>query len=83
MSPCHPVTVSQHELFMNLDVQNILALGVVAMAAAYLGRLGWRTLSARKAAGCGTCGSCPSTKSSEPGAVVSVDQLVDSARPKN
>jgi len=74
---------------MNFDWQNILALALVAGAVAYLARLGWKTFSARKAGGCGTCGSCSSAggpqqaKDAAAGPIVSLDELVDSARHKN
>jgi len=73
---------------MTFDWQNILALALVAAAVAYLARLALATMRVRKAAGCGTCSSCSSTTDpanadKAAGQIVSVDELVDSARHKN
>lgn len=43
---------------MFFDWQNIVAIGLVAAAAGYLGRRGWLAL-ARRRAGCGACSNCP------------------------
>jgi hypothetical protein len=43
------------------DWQNVVALTVVAVAAAYVARHGWRALASRPSRpGCGGCSSCPS-----------------------
>jgi hypothetical protein len=43
-------------------MQNLVALFIVAVAAGYLVRRGWRFFAARKSAGCGNgCGSCPAS----------------------
>ncbi|REJ70552.1 MAG: hypothetical protein DWQ31_00455 [Planctomycetota bacterium] len=46
---------------MNFDWQTVVALVLVAAAVAYLARLGWQTLAAKR--GCGSCGGggCGST----------------------
>jgi hypothetical protein len=43
---------------MTFDWQQVVVLGIVALAVAYVSRLVWRTFTARKAAACGGCKSC-------------------------
>lgn len=43
---------------MIFDWQNLIAMGLVAGAAGYLGRRSWLALARRKA-GCGACSNCP------------------------
>jgi len=42
--------------------QDILAIGLVLAAAAFVGWRAWRSLVARRIAGCGSaCGKCPTS----------------------
>ena len=57
---------------MIVDWQLIAALGIVAFAAAYVARLGWKAVRG-KSAGCGSgCGSCSTAKPRDetPGSLV-------------
>jgi FeoB-associated Cys-rich membrane protein len=50
---------------MNITWQDLIAVGIVTAAVAYLGRAVYRMLFGGKAA-CGGCGSCPSAESKTP-----------------
>jgi hypothetical protein len=41
-----------------MNWQDYIALGIVAVAAAYLARRAWLVVARRKSAGCGGCGTC-------------------------
>ncbi|MDZ4656757.1 MAG: FeoB-associated Cys-rich membrane protein [Bythopirellula sp.] len=43
-------------------MQDILALTIVALAAAYLGRAAWQRIMQKRTGSCGTCGSCASNQ---------------------
>ncbi len=44
-------------------MQTYVALFIVALAAAYLGRRSWKFVAGRRSAGCGSaCGSCPASE---------------------
>lgn len=45
---------------MSFDWQNVIAIGIVALAMAYLARHFYRRLTRRVTGGCGSCGTCPS-----------------------
>ncbi|HTN75463.1 MAG TPA: FeoB-associated Cys-rich membrane protein [Pirellulaceae bacterium] len=48
---------------MNTFWQNLIALTIVAGAAGFLGREGWRWLFKKQASGCGSaCSGCGTTK---------------------
>lgn len=44
---------------MNLDWQDLLTLGLIAAAAAYVVRRLWRLVRGKQRTGCGTCLDCP------------------------
>jgi hypothetical protein len=46
---------------MTSDVQNIVALGLVLLAAAYVVRRVWQLFARKRAGGCGSCGTCPTS----------------------
>lgn len=56
---------------MNITWQDILAVGIVMAAVAYLASAVGRMLRGRSS-GCGTCGSCPS-EGEKPTTLVSLD----------
>ena len=56
---------------MNITWQDLIAVGIVTAAVAYLGRAVYRMLFGGKAS-CGGCGSCPSADSKTP-PLVSLD----------
>jgi len=62
---------------MTFDWQNIAALAVVAVSAAYIARWVWRSIGAL-----GGCGSCSTKSDAQPNArqIVSVDELAKSGR---
>ena len=62
-----------------LDWQNVVAISVVSITLAYVGRRAWRKLSNRNAPGCGSCDDCPAEKSVSP-QVIGVQSLINSAR---
>ncbi len=43
-------------------MQDILALTIVALAAAYLSRAAWQRIAHKRSGSCGTCGSCASNQ---------------------
>lgn len=47
---------------MTLDWQNIVALALVAVAAAFVFRSMWKAVRGKKSGGCGSCGSCGTPK---------------------
>jgi hypothetical protein len=48
---------------MNVDWQNLLAIGLVVAAASYIARRAWLVVASRGKAGCGTgCEKCPSAR---------------------
>ena len=56
---------------MNITFQDLIAVAIVTVAVAYLGRTVYRMLFGGKAS-CGGCGSCPSADSKTP-PLVSLD----------
>jgi hypothetical protein len=52
-------------------MQDFLALTIVALAAAYLGRFGWQRIASKRIGGCGSCDNCASEQ--EP--LVQIQQL--------
>jgi FeoB-associated Cys-rich membrane protein len=56
---------------MNVTWQDLIAVGIVTLAAGYLGRTVYRMLFAGKSA-CGGCGTCPAADSKTP-PLVSLD----------
>lgn len=54
---------------MPLSWQDAAALAIAALAAAYITRLAYGALAARKAGGCGACSACPSSND-EPSVVM-------------
>lgn len=65
---------------MTIAWQEVLAGLLVALAASYLARGVWRTISGQKKPGCGACGNCPSEPpdSQQPNAappIVTITQL--------
>lgn len=63
---------------MNLDPQTWAALGMVAVATAYLARRAWQAIAQRK--GCGACGTCPMESSKAP-TLVSLETARPSKQP--
>ena len=47
---------------MTLSWQDATAGVIVAVAAAYLVRVAWRSLAGRKTGGCATCCTCPTSE---------------------
>jgi hypothetical protein len=58
---------------MTFDWQQMATLAIVALAVAYVGRLGWRTFVQRKAAACG--GGCKSCAAGGEPEVVAIGSL--------
>ncbi|HEX2476349.1 MAG TPA: FeoB-associated Cys-rich membrane protein [Lacipirellulaceae bacterium] len=44
-------------------MQDVIAILIVAFAAAFLARRGWRHFMSRSTGACGTCASCPASAS--------------------
>jgi len=65
------------------NVENLLTLGIVALAVSYLLRRAWTTFFGKQPGGCGACATCPSqAKANEP-QVIGIDSLFDAAsRPR-
>jgi hypothetical protein len=58
-----------------MDVQSMLSLVVVLLAAGYLGWRGVRILQAKSAGGCGSqCGGCPSSADRQPLVQIGVEK---------
>jgi len=51
---------------MNDVLQNIAALGMVALAGGYLLRQAWRLLAAKPSSACGGCSGCAARKGAGP-----------------
>ena len=62
-----------------MDWQTTIVVTVIALAMAYLGRLAWLSIVARKAAACGGCDRCATSKAGEGQAIVGIDRLSASA----
>gem|GEM_PF-7096488 len=61
---------------MTGDLQNLMALAVVALAAWYIVRRGWTMLQRRTPAGCGSCGGCPEASHGPAGPLVTREELL-------
>jgi hypothetical protein len=57
------------------DWQNLVAMLAVAAALAFVVRLGWQSIVARKTAACGGCNRCAAPNASESLPIVGLDQL--------
>lgn len=57
---------------MTTTWQDILARLMVFLAAAYVVRFAWRSLSGRSSPGCGSCGNCPDNAMDRQPSVVAV-----------
>jgi len=55
---------------MTLDWQNLIVLAIVAGATAYVARMVWSSIFARKASACGGCRNCGTIQ--KPGEVFSI-----------
>ena len=60
---------------MDLHWQDGLTWAIVAVAAVYVARRVWLSLSRKKAAGCGSCGTCPSDVAGNKSQLVPFEQL--------
>ena len=57
---------------MNIDWQNLLTLGLIAVAIAYVARRFWRLARGKQRTGCGTCPDCPASDGRKP--LISIQQ---------
>ncbi|MGC3967125.1 MAG: FeoB-associated Cys-rich membrane protein [Pirellulales bacterium] len=59
---------------MNFDWQNVIALGIVALAVGYVGRGLWRLVRAMNGKSSeGNCGSCGSCSASSPRQTIKIE----------
>jgi hypothetical protein len=52
-------------MVVNGSMQDVIAIMIVAFAAAFLVRRGWKRLLNRRAGACGACSNCPSSGASK------------------
>jgi hypothetical protein len=64
---------------MRFTLEDWIALAAVGAAAAYLGRVAWRSIAQRRSGGCGGCAQCPAgSEASESQPIIELDQLTAS-----
>jgi hypothetical protein len=62
-------------------MQDILAILIAVVAAAFLLRRAWQRLASRRGA-CGSCPNCPSAGSAKSPPLVSISPIVSHAKPQ-